>query len=280
MKGVHIRVSPDGDLSETEGAPTVDFYKPSDTRRFLDFWQTVWATGRGFASSLSQITEVNQKDGGLIGIRAKGTFAPRMEGSWEMSIDPNAGYLVRSASFTNNGQDSPVFLCRTTGTKWFDGCCLAKEATLTSGPGSLENNMMTTKIEQFKAEVDIPLFTKLRGILRSPLPKDTDVFDFRVDLSSPLRYRVGKLPMTNRALLDVVANAEPVIGDSNHAAPAQVRVVSDANDEPIDTNHPEQDSAGDEPNRDTNPYKRLILAAAIVLIAAIGVFYARKRGKN
>ena len=277
-----IRVTPEGKLIEQEGAPVVDFYKPGDLSwTFMDFMLPIWTTGRGFARCLSRIVEVEpDQQSGLISFRANGTLSPKTEGTWQISVDPKAAYLVRSASFTANRKASASFVCTTAGTKWHDTMCLAERATLKMGANipRFSDNVITSAATEFKPQADVALFKRARSLFRRPLPRDTEVLDFQVTPTA--RYRVGSLPMTNRELLDVVANAEPVIGDANHAAPAQARVLSDANNEPIDANHPEQDSTSAEPNRDTNPYSILVLAAAIVLIAAIGVFYARKKGKN
>ncbi|MHC4097501.1 MAG: M56 family metallopeptidase, partial [Planctomycetota bacterium] len=183
-----IRVSPQGDLIEQEGAPTAELYKPTDSQRFMDFMFSIWTTGRGFADSLSRITEVYQEQNGLIGIRAKGTFSPKMEGSWQMSLDPKAAYLVRSASFTSNGKDSPMFVCTTTGTKWSENCCLAETANIGWGFDLLRGDLTTAKLEKFKLEADRPLFVKLRRILREKLALNTQVIDFRI--SPPYRFQV------------------------------------------------------------------------------------------
>jgi len=270
-----LRISPEGNISEKEGAPTVEFRQPEDSVKFLDYMCLIWSSGRGFADCLDRVVEVNERDDGLINIKAYGSFSPRITGIWNITLDPKAGYLVRSALFNKAGQESAPFVFTSNGTKWIGGVSLSEESNYFFGD---DKNIFKTKTERFKPETDEELLGKLRNDLRGTLPRHTVVIDFRV--TPPLTYRAGRLPMSDRELLDVVADAKPLIVDTNQAASAQVRVVSEANDEPIDTNYPEQDSTGAEPNRYTNPYSIPVLAAAIVLIAAIGVFYARKRGKN
>lgn len=277
-----IRVTPQGDLIEQEGAPVVEFYEPADSSwMFLDFMLPIWATGRGFAEHLSRITEVDQdQQSGLINFRASGSFSPKIEGTWEMSVDPKAAYLVRSASFTPNRGVSPSFICTTTGTKWFDTCCLAKKATIKMDADipPLNDNVITAASKEFKPQADMALFSKARNLLRGPLPKDTDVIDFRV--TPTLKYRVGKLPMTDRELLDVVADAELAIFDTNQAALKQVSITADANSEPMDANHLRYGTTSPAPNRDGGRYAIFALAAVVVGVVAIGAIYASKRAKN
>ena len=278
-----IRVSPEGDLIEQEGAPTAELYKPTDSQRFMDFMFSIWTTGRGFADSLNRITEVSQEENGLIGIRAKGTFSSKMEGSWQMSLDPKAAYLVRSASFTSNGKDSPMFVCTTTGTKWSENCCLAEKANIGWGFDLLRGDLTTTKLEKFKLEADRPLFVKLRRILREKLALNTQVIDFRI--SPPYRFQVGKLPMTNRELLDVVADAIPAIPDANQSEPEQVIISSDANTEQIgpgqaDVNDSSTPASSPAPVKRTPSYVIFLLAAVVLAAVAIGAIYAAKTNKK
>jgi len=199
-----------------------------------------------------------------------------------MVVDPKSGYLVRSASFTRNGHKSPVFICTTIGTKWFDEYSLAKEARFSSWDKS---KITTTQAVQFKLEPDGKLFDKLRKTLRSELPKDTEVVDWRFNSVKAVRFRVGRFPMTDSELLNGVADAEPAIFNTNVAEPQQVITSLDANAERIgagQTNGNDPRPPASSPGRAKRAlcYVIFVLVAVVIAVLTVGVFYARKKTKE
>gem|GEM_PF-377635 len=185
-------VSPDGQITTHQGTPSFDFHRPTDMKRYLRYFRhPIWATGRGFANSLSKVTDVRQAQDGLISFRSSGFLDPRIQGTWQMLVDPNAAYLVRSASFTSNGSSKPSFVCTTSGTKWFNTYCLAERANI--GDNAI--------IQQYKPEPDMDLLADFRRIFRGQLPTGTRVYDWRADPKNVIPYLVGEVPMSEKEIL-------------------------------------------------------------------------------
>jgi len=222
-----IRVSPQGDIVEEEGAPIVEFRRPLplDSVKVLDFKRPIWSTGRGFADSINRIIEAKEDPNGLISFSAHGSFGSNLEGTWKMVVEPKAAYIVRSASFTPEGAEKPYFVLTTTGTKWFEGGSLAEEARFFLVLGD-ETEITTTKTEQFKPEPDFSLFNKLRETLRGTLPDNTDVHDYRNSPDIPVRYRVGRaVSKETDVQIEVEKPAELLVQKKKHKGPKEYGIV-------------------------------------------------------
>jgi hypothetical protein len=200
-----LLISPDGRITQHRGGPKFYFYQPSHTIRYFWFWTPIWATGRGFADLLSKVTEVRQAEDGLISFSASGflNLNPRVPGVWQMVVDPNADYLVRSASFTASKGSKPDFACTTSGTKWFDTCCLAERADM----GGVYGIYPAAVTEQYKPEADMELLDEVRRILRGSLPKGATVYDRRPNPERVFNYVVGEHPMSEEEVLDLALDA-------------------------------------------------------------------------
>lgn len=281
-ENVLLLVSPRGDFDEIEAAPIVEFMQPLDRTKFIEYTTVIWSTGRGFADHLKEIIEAKKDEDGLIHFTAHGNLGSKSDGLWEMVVDPQSGYLVRSASFTGNGHKSPTVICTTMGTKWSDNCSLAERARFSTWDRS---KITTTQTVQFKLEADQKLFDKLKKTLRSELPRDTEVVDWRTNSQKPLRYRVGRFPIKDSELLDVVADPNPAIYDTNLAEPQQVITSLDANAEQIgtgQTNANDSRPLASSPGSATRGLRYVIFALVAVVIAVLtaGVVYARRTTKE
>lgn len=279
---VLLLVSPTGDFTEVEAAPVVEFRQPSDRTKSIQYKSVIWSTGRGFADHLKEIVETKKDESGLIHFTAHGNFVSNRDGLWEMVVDPKSGYLVRSASFTGNGGRSPTFICTTMGTKWSDNCSLAKEGRFSTWDKS---KITTTQTVQFEREPDAKLFDKLRKTLRSELPRDTEVVDWRTNSDKALRFRVGSFPMKNSELLDAVADANLAVYDTNLTEPQQVITSSDANAEQIGAGETDASdsrllASSPGPAKRTLRYVIFALVAVVIAVLTIGVVYARKTTKE
>jgi Leucine-rich repeat (LRR) protein len=203
-----LLVSPDGQVTEHHGRPSFDFYRPSDMQRYIRWFHApIWATGRGLASSLTTVTEVHQGEDGLISFSASGFLDPRIEGTWQMVVDPKADCLIRSACFTASGSDTPSFECTTSGTKWFDAYCLAERANI----GRLQDTAVT---EQYKPEPNMVLLDEFRRILRGPLPEGVVVYDWRPNPQSVVPYIVPKSTMSEQDVLNETVDITADIGSA------------------------------------------------------------------
>jgi hypothetical protein len=279
---VVLLVRPTGDFTELEAAPVVEFRQPLDQLKSIEYKSVIWSTGRGFADHLKEIVETKKDESGLIHFTAHGNFVSNNDGLWEMVIDPKSGYLVRSASFTLNGGRSPTFICTTMGTKWSDNCSLAKEGRFSTWDKS---KITTTQTVQFKREPEAKLFDKLRKTLRSELPRDTEVVDWRTNSVEPLRYRVGHFPMKDSELLDTVADANLAVYGTNLTEPQHVITSSDADAEQIGAGETDASDSGflaksPGPAKRTLRYVIFALVAVVIAVLTIGVVYVRKTTKE
>ena len=278
---VLLLVSPEGDTVEKEAAPNIRLYQPTDYRRILHFKIPLWATGRGFADSLARIIEVRQQDDGLLAFRAEGTLAPGLEGSWQVSVDSNAGYLVRAASFTISGEDSPFLVYAGSGTKWYDTCCLAKQANLSYAPGFFEGDgVVSADVQDFSPQADAALFSEARAALRGRLPEGAQVVDWRSFPDEPVRFTVGEPLMSAQDQLDVVADAAAPTSQMSQADAEGLTTGSDGTDSPTIAAQTEANDPRPTPSRSDSAggtTRYVIFAAAGALIAVLIIAGVRAR---
>jgi len=196
-----LSVSPEGTFTETEGAPSVEVRRADDSEKFVLFKTVLWSCGRGFADHLRKIVKAEQDQDGFINIEAYGSYADKIaQGVWKLRVDPNAGYLVRSASFTRTGLPRPYIVLASTGMKWTGGVPVAEEAVYSIG-GDIK--AVETRTSQFEPRVDQALLGELRNKLRGELPKGTRVSDFRNNPREPTSYMVGRGPVSDKEVPDV-----------------------------------------------------------------------------
>ena len=104
-----VAVSPLGEETPGDHQVTVLREALGVAPRLVGFDVLLLTLGRGYGALLDQITEVNEEDG-LLRVRATGSFFPSdRTGEWELTVDPGAGYLVRSAAFYDPGAMHPDF---------------------------------------------------------------------------------------------------------------------------------------------------------------------------
>lgn len=273
-----VLVSPNGQTTEFEaGNPSFDLYQPSDSRRHLFMWIPIWSTGRGFASSLSRITEVRQSEDGLISFHASGFLNQQIQGTWRMVVDPQTAYLVRSASFTAAEGARPSFVCTTSGTKWFDSCSLAERASISRGYDLVDQTVRTATIEQYKAQPDTALFDNVRKILRGPLPKGARVYDWVIDPENVFAYSAGELPISDKDLLDSVKDGNAPGTPNNVSANTKNDSLRGSNER---SGPSDQRNSGPLP---ANPRKNLMpywIAAVVIVAIVIFAVGASLHGKS
>jgi hypothetical protein len=163
-----ILVSPNGKITQQpSGTSVIDLYRPDDMQRYSWFWNPILATGRGFSQYLRDIVEAEEIENGLIRIEARGVSHLGIELTWHLVIDPQADYLVRSASYA---YDRGRFDFSSTGTKRFGSQVLAGQADL--GPN------LTLEIKDYRPESDSEILTATEGAFRQPLPEGARVVDW------------------------------------------------------------------------------------------------------
>ena len=286
-ESMSLLVSPDGQIREVQGSSSFDLYRPSDTQRYLQFWTPVWTTGRGFVNSLSRITETSRTDEGLISLRASGFLNPRTQGAWQMVVDPQAGYLVRSATFTPSGHSNPSFVCTTSGTKWFDACSVAERGTISRAYDLAQQMVTTTQIERYTPEPAMNLLEECRRILHGPFPRGAKVYDWVANPDGHVfAYIAGDLPISDKDLLNgLLDDPTKDAADKPQSDGAADSVMNNSGHGSEETNAPSrappaQGSAQTLPasGRRLWGFWMPVMTVLLIAIAAIGVVgYATKK---
>ncbi|MBN2456450.1 MAG: hypothetical protein JXB29_07965 [Sedimentisphaerales bacterium] len=171
-------VDPNGQIVRT--ADNILFHrwridKPYSTNQFK-YYQL--PTGRGFSRHLGNVASVKSLTSGLMKVTSKGSCGPSWQGTWELTVDPNADYLVREAIFTTEGQHKPIKTITSSGVVEKDGIRLAKYGTYRSSSG-FELSVEVTDISKVVGENE--LYEEVLSHLNSPLPPGSQVMDRRGD---------------------------------------------------------------------------------------------------
>lgn len=171
-------VDPNGQIVQTGNNILVHRWpidKPYSTYQFK-YYQL--PTGRGFSRHLGNVTSVKSLTSGLMKVTSKGSFGPSWQGTWELTVDPNADHLVREAIFTVEGQHEPIKTVTSSGVMEKDGIRLAKYGTYRSVSG-FELSVEVTGIS--KVVGDNKLYEEVLSNLNSPLPPGSQIMDHRGD---------------------------------------------------------------------------------------------------
>lgn len=169
-----LRVNPEGIVVKEEtGSPLVELYDPSDPDPFWEIKYLLWSAGRGFSNNLKKIEEASESGEGLINFVAAGTYGTYQSGTWEMTIDPSAGYLVRSAKFTKNERTSPIFISESIGTKLFNSHLIPEYGKVTF-PGLGPDDEIVIRVEFIRLDSvkDNQLFGRLQKRLKGTFQKE------------------------------------------------------------------------------------------------------------
>lgn len=133
--------------------------------------------GRGFAKHLDSITSTKSLSSGLLEINAQGSFGSGLSGHWKLTVDPNANYLVREATFTADGQVEPTIEVTSTGIITKDGLKYAKIGEFISAP-DLEISVEADVISKMVAPNE--LYQLVLGKINANLPPGkSEIVDFR-----------------------------------------------------------------------------------------------------
>jgi hypothetical protein len=150
-----------------------------------EFRQFQHGIGRGYSKHLARVTSTEPADG-LVKMTAEGPYGEGPEGIWELSIDPNSDWIVRSASFRFTGLDKPSVIVTNRGILSKDDVSIAKYGTYKSTAGlelSIEVDDLAREPLAVKRLVD-----EVTAVIDSPLPVGAFIMDMRK--SPPVRTTV------------------------------------------------------------------------------------------
>jgi len=177
--------------------------------------------GRGYSQYIPDIKKVIKQRDGRLKIDAEGVDIGFRPGAvWELVIDPDAAYMVRSARMVDNKERSMSI--SNSGLKQYDARCVPEKAECkgTFMDGSFE-------IQSASSEVDFELLKRAKAAMRPPYPIYTEVFDERVRPELYVPYDAGKLsPKGGRPDWDLdLENPKQSGRDRNRACAVRGRAV-------------------------------------------------------
>jgi hypothetical protein len=162
-------ITPKDEATARYRMPTVVLYPPRDSRAAGPKCTWLWALGRFFSKELHEVTRVERSKDGLLVVSARGGNAVwRLNGRWELEIDPAAAWLVRKAQFRPDEDkifpDHPGHIyteMTNRGTVWSGPYCIPKEATVNCYAFHLPNKERMT-FDPVVGKFDEKLYSKVQ----------------------------------------------------------------------------------------------------------------------
>jgi hypothetical protein len=113
------------------------------------------------------------EDGGKLRLRAAGSFFPaRRKGEWRLTVDPEAGHLVREAAFFDEGSEVPEFEASSSGLAG-DGASSVATTGSAFIPGLREDHgpSLTVTVASYRAAADAALIAATVAAVTAPAPQ-------------------------------------------------------------------------------------------------------------
>jgi len=181
-----------------EGSPglatagSLDFDDPDAPTYNFEIKRTLWTLGRGYSKHIADITKIEKQKDGLIFVIAEGTDISYRQGAkWELLIDPDAAYMVRSAKLFKMGNEKPIISIVNSGIKWEGSRCIPNESTWRDN--YLGGNIATSEFKAVSSEADVKFIRHAEMTMKSPYLLHTDVTDHRMNPEMMMQYNAGKL---------------------------------------------------------------------------------------
>ncbi|MBN1975234.1 MAG: carboxypeptidase regulatory-like domain-containing protein, partial [Sedimentisphaerales bacterium] len=118
----------------------------------------LWSIGRYYSNYIDRIVEVSTGNNGIMTVTAAGQMTDKIQGQWELQINPAAMYMVQNAKFTrfdSEGQlsETPEIIINNSGVKWFENLCIPQETSFT-GLGNNVNVPINYELISQKADLE------------------------------------------------------------------------------------------------------------------------------
>lgn len=168
-------VDPNGQIIETSDSTLLYRYPIDKPYSLYQFKYYQVPTGRGFSRHLGNVTSVKSLTSGLMKTTSQGSFGPGMQGTWEITVDPNSDYLVREAIFTMEGEHKPTKVITCSGVMMKDGMRLAKYGVYKTSTSEL--SIEVTDIS--KVVGANALYDEVLLYLNRPLPPGSSILDLQ-----------------------------------------------------------------------------------------------------
>lgn len=119
----------DGKLIDTKPHAT---FEPVGSTYDILIGRILWPLGRGFTRRIDHIEEVTRIGDGTLRVKAESNVG-NLPWRWELSIDPDSDYLVRSAKTYLRDSEEPSYIIDSLGTQQADGRSTAHTARWREG---------------------------------------------------------------------------------------------------------------------------------------------------
>lgn len=169
-------IDPNGKIIKKEGNQILSRFpidKPYSDYQFKYFQLPM---GKGFSGQLKTISSVDLLPSGIINLKSQGSFGPGFQGNWDLILDPNAEYLVREATFTQDNKSSPLKTVTTSGIMKKNNLTLAKNGVYKSA-GGMELSVEVEDIS--KVEGENTLYNEISSRFKKQLPIGASIIDMR-----------------------------------------------------------------------------------------------------
>ncbi len=149
----------DGKLIDTK--PHASFEPVGSTYDLL-IGRVAWPLGRGFTTRVNEVTAVTRQPDGMLQVAAQhndGSLRMR----WELTMDPNHGYLVRTARAYRGDDQAPMYVLENLGIQSDHDRCVTHTARWSEGAVQVPVSIAVTSIV---AQADTQLLSDTEKRLR------------------------------------------------------------------------------------------------------------------
>jgi hypothetical protein len=176
---VTFRPNSKGELiASSDDKGSVKLYPPDSNSLQLVRMKKMGGLGRGFARHIDKLTSVVDLPDGAQECLGLGTFFGK-KGTWYFVVDPTAAYMVRSAVFKWELDDTPQVKVSTTGVQWFGDRCVPESSTWTTYYSPDEKIEIPITCKSATAEPNIILLTEAKEKVFGPYRGSMLVVDHR-----------------------------------------------------------------------------------------------------
>lgn len=173
----HLYVSPNGSIEKSAGIYTTkDVYHAKSNIDSGEFKYFLLAAGLCFSDyiDVNSMNLVKMPNKEHIEINSRGTSGKDAKGTWKLTVDPNAGYFVREASFTVEGLDKPSIEVSTSDIVKKDGFEYAREGHIVFSDSSVRDygdiDISVINNQELRQEVN--------QHMEAPLAPGSEIIDF------------------------------------------------------------------------------------------------------
>jgi hypothetical protein len=162
--------------------------------------RTLWSLGRGYSKFITDIEDVVVQENGLISVNAEGLTISRRPGArWQLTIDPSAAYMVRSAKMYRVRNDKLYVSIVNSGTKWVGARCIPERSEYKDYFGG--ERIIASESRSASSQADMEFLKRAEAVMRPPYPLHTNVMDERMNRESVLQYNADELFPKGRTIV-------------------------------------------------------------------------------